>query len=410
MNNNKQFSNPITILFLTLPWGISTGFVSVTLPFLLVQHGFSVAAAAAISAVGISANLWRFAWAPLADLTLSLHKWYIIGILMCAISLFLLVFVPLDVAYSGILMGVVFISQVAATFVVAPVGGFMAKAIEDDKKGRAGGYFQAGYLGGAGVGGGAGLWFASHISYEVSAIIISLSMLLCAFALYYVPKIQSDKAQTLKQGFQSIVLGIKDLFRSRLAIYTSVLIMTPIGAGAATNVWSSIADDWHVPTDTVVLVTGVLSGLASAIGCIIGGWVADKIGRWWAYFGAGTLMALVTLIMSLSPFTSFSYVNGVLWYALTVGIVNAAYSAVVLHAIGTHLAATKYALLCSLGNIGPVCMTAFDGWFHDKQGIKAMLLGETFIGLCFVAVLLFALSWFKIVERPIVDRGLVETV
>ncbi len=403
MNNNKQFANPITILFLTLPWGISSGFVSVTLPFLLVQHGFSVAAAAAISAVGISANLWRFVWAPLADLTLSFHKWYIIGILMCAISLFLLVFVPLDIANSGIIMCAVFISQVAGTFVAAPVGGFMAKVIEDSKKGRAGGYFQAGNLGGMGIGGGAGIWFADHISYEVAFIVIPLSMLLCAFALYYVPQIQSDKAQTLKQGFQSMVLGMKDLFRSRLAIYTSVLVMIPIGAAAASYVWSSVADDWHVPTDTVVLVTGVLSGFVSAIGCIIGGWVADKIGRWWVYFGAGTLMALVTLFMSLSPFTPFSYINGVLWYALSIGIVNTAFSAVLLHAIGTHLAATKYALLSSFGNIGAVLMTPFDGWLHDNQGIKAMLLGETFVGLGFVVVLLFALYWFKIVESPILN-------
>lgn len=134
MNKHRQFANPITIFFLTFPYGISSGFVSVTLPFILVQHGFSVAAAAAITAVGLSSNLWRFAWAPLTDLTLSLHKWYIIGIAMCAISLFSLVFVPLTVAYSRILMSVVFVSQVAATFVFAPVGGFMAKAIEEGKK------------------------------------------------------------------------------------------------------------------------------------------------------------------------------------------------------------------------------------------------------------------------------------
>ena len=102
MNKHRQFAHPITIFFLTLPYGISSGFVSVTLPFILVQHGFSVAAAAAITAVGLSSNLWRFAWAPLTDLTLSLHKWYIIGIAMCAISLFFLVFVPLTVAYSSL--------------------------------------------------------------------------------------------------------------------------------------------------------------------------------------------------------------------------------------------------------------------------------------------------------------------
>lgn len=117
MNNNRQFANPITILFLSLPWGISNGFVSVTLPFFLVQHGFTVSAAAAITALAISANSYRFLWAPLADLTLSLHKWYIIGILLSVITLGLLVFIPLDTNNSGILATVVFVSQIAATLV-----------------------------------------------------------------------------------------------------------------------------------------------------------------------------------------------------------------------------------------------------------------------------------------------------
>lgn len=410
MNKKQDFANPITILFLMLPYGISVGFVSVTLPFLVVQHGFSVATAAAITAVGISANVWRVAWAPLADLTLSLHKWYKIGIGMCAGSLLLFVFIPLDIAYSGLLMSVVFISQVAATFVASPICGFMAKAIEEGKKGRAAGYFQAGNLGGMGMGGGVGLWLADHFSYQISCIIISLPMLLCAFTLYYMPQIQSDKAQTLKQGFQSMALGIKELFRSRLAIYTTVIVLTPIGIGAASYVWSSVADDWRVPTDTVALVTGALSGLASAIGCIIGGWIADKVGRWWAYFGAGALMALITLIMNFSPFNSFSYVNGVLWYALVFGIANAGYTAALLRAVGTHLSATKYALLSSISNIPVVYMIAFDGWLHDKYSIKTMLLGEAFLGFGFVAMALFALSWFKIVDTPIVNKELIQAV
>jgi PAT family beta-lactamase induction signal transducer AmpG len=409
MNNKQEFANPITILFLTLPCGISAGFVSVTLPFLLVQHGFSVAAVAAITAFGISANTWRFIWAPLADLTLSLHKWFIIGISTSVTTLFALVFIPLDAHYSSLIMFVIFASQIASTFVSLPIGGFMGKVIEEEKKGRVSGYHQAGYTGGMGIGGGAGLWLANHLSYQASVIIISLSMLLSAFALYYVPQVHSDKEKTVTQGFTSMILSLKELFRSRSAIFTTAMIMTPIGIGAASYIWSSVADDWHAKADTVALVTGILSGLASAVGCIMGGWIADKVGRWWAFFGSGTLLALTTLLMSLLPFTPDSYTIGVLCYAFMFGFAMAAFTAIVLQAIGTHLAATKYSLLISISYIAVVYMTAFDGWFHDKQGVKAMLLGETFLGLGFVAVSLFALYWLKIVDSPVVGKGLVET-
>ncbi|HEY5124229.1 MAG TPA: hypothetical protein VIK14_10885, partial [Ignavibacteria bacterium] len=79
MTFKRNTANPFTFLFLVLPYGVSNGFVYVTLPFLLTKHGFSVAAAASITALGLSANIWRFLWSPMTDLSLSLHKWYLIG-------------------------------------------------------------------------------------------------------------------------------------------------------------------------------------------------------------------------------------------------------------------------------------------------------------------------------------------
>jgi hypothetical protein len=51
---------PVIFFFLVLPYGISSGFVSITLPFILTRTNFSVAIAASIVAIGVSANLWRF--------------------------------------------------------------------------------------------------------------------------------------------------------------------------------------------------------------------------------------------------------------------------------------------------------------------------------------------------------------
>jgi PAT family beta-lactamase induction signal transducer AmpG len=391
-----KYSNPFIFFILTLPYGISAGFVSVTLPYFLTQNGFTVGVAASITALGLSANLWRFAWAPLTDLTLSLHKWYGIGIVFCSVTLLMLSVIPLHTGSTLILTIIVLLSQVAATFVMAPLGGFMAKTIEEGKKGRAAGWFQAGNLGGMGIGGGAGIWLATQFSYQLSVIIVSITMLLCALGLYYVPQVVADKTSSVKEGFIKMFANIKEMFRSRVALYTVLLIMTPISAGAAAYVWSSVADDWKVNADTVALVTGVLSGLVSAVGCIAGGWAADKVGMWWSYFGGGILMAAVTLVMAVSGFNPFTYVAGVLAYAFMIGFAYAAFSAVLLHAIGKGLASTKYALLSSLGNIGPVFMTSLDGWMHDQYGIKGMLFGESIIGVVFVIIFLLALYKFKI--------------
>ena len=76
----RQSTPPVAFFFLVLPYGISSGFVSITLPFFLTKAGFSVAAAGAIVAVGVSANLWLFLWGPLADLTFTPKRWYLVGL------------------------------------------------------------------------------------------------------------------------------------------------------------------------------------------------------------------------------------------------------------------------------------------------------------------------------------------
>jgi MFS transporter, PAT family, beta-lactamase induction signal transducer AmpG len=396
MTFKRNTANPFTFLFLVLPYGLSGGFVSVTLPFLLTQHGFSVAAAASITALGLSANILRFLWAPMTDLSLSLHKWYLIGIGLCTSTLLLLCFIPLNINSMGVLTITVFLSQIAATLIVSPVGGFMAKTVPEVKKGRAGGWFQAGNLGGTGIGGGAGIWLSSHFSYQAAIIILSIAILICSVALHFVPQVYAEKDRLLKERFKMITVDIRNLFRSPIAFFTMAVIIMPIGIGAASFLWSSVATDWKVNADTVALITGTLSGVICVIGCVAGGWIADKLGRWWLYFGSGTLMALVTLVMSFSAYIPTTYIIGVLLYAFTCGTSSAAFSAVILHAIGKGLASTKYALLSSIGNIPIAYMTYFDGRLHDAYSIKIMLLGETFLGICFVIISLFVLYQLRL--------------
>jgi PAT family beta-lactamase induction signal transducer AmpG len=172
---DERHSNPFASFFLVLPYGISNGFVSITLPFVLVRQGFSVATAASVVALGLSANLWRFAGAPLVDLTLSLRRWYLLGLAACSVTLLLLGFMPLRPETVIALTAVAFLAQVGANFVVIPVGGFIAHTVTEDQKGRAAGWYQAGNLGGTGLGGGAGVWLASHYSLLVAGATLAAS-------------------------------------------------------------------------------------------------------------------------------------------------------------------------------------------------------------------------------------------
>jgi PAT family beta-lactamase induction signal transducer AmpG len=401
MKYQRKNANPVTFMFLVLPSGISQGFITVSLPFILIHHGFSVAAAATITALGVSTNIWRFVFAPMTDMSFSLHKWYLTGNILGALTLLLLCFIQLDPGSTIMLSVFVLISQVAANFIVVPVGGFMAKTIPEEKKGRAGGWYQAGNLGGEGLGGGAGIWMFTHYSYQTALIVLSVAIIACSFALWFVPQVYAEKGISIKERFRMIGVDLRSLLRSPVAIYTMIVIVLPIGIAAATNLWSSVANDWHVKADEVALVTGTLSAFACVGGSVTGGWIADKSGRWLAYFGAGTLMAAVTLVMTFFTYEPETYLIGVLSYAFTFGMANAAFSAIVLHAIGKGMASTKYALISSLGNIPVTYMTLFDGWLHDAYGIKMMLVGETFMGISFILISIIVLTRLRSKKIPV---------
>jgi len=268
----------------------------------------------------------------------------------------------------------------------------MAHTVSEDQKGRAAGWYQAGNLGGNGIGGGAGVWLTAHYSKEVAAWSISLAMLVCALALFFISDVRLVTTETLFQRMRILGKDLLALVCTAIPLFVTIAVCSPIGAGGMNNIWSAVAPDWQASPDQVALVSGILNGIISAVGCIAGGWVADRIGMWWAYFGSGIAIAFVASAMALMPRTPDVYTTGVLAYAFAQGLCYAAFSAIVLVAIGRGAASTKYALLSSLGNIPVVYMTALDGWVHDKYGPASMLHFDALSGFVFIVIGLLILQ------------------
>jgi len=390
--NTQKFINPFIIFFLMFPSGISTGFLTVALPYLLTHQGFSVAETAGIIAIGFSANLWRFLWGPIVDISLSLKKWYWISLFVSIATLLLLCYASYGVKGVLLLSIIAFVSQVAATFTILPVNGFMAHSIEDSKKGIASGWYQAGGLAGVGFGGGVGLWFTTHYSVIIAGIVLGAVSIVFAFSILLIKDIQSSSEKKILQEISGMGKDLFAMLKVPTTLFVIVLLSFPIGSGAAANVWSAIAQEWKIDSDTVALVTGILSGLASVLGCIVGGFIIDRWGVWLAYLGSGAICAFITLIIALMSLQPIVFIVGVLVYTFGIGLINAAFTSVILFAIGKKNVATKFSLLASLGNFPVVYMTAFDGWVHDKYNSRYMLLGEAVIGFLSVLLLFWILQ------------------
>lgn len=382
--------HPSVFMVLILPFGVLSGYLTVTLAYLFRQAGLSVEQIAGLVALSYLPHTWKFAWAPIADATLTRKGWYLIAGTLSAAGIWLTGLLPVQATSLPLLSLVLLVSNVAVTFLGMAVESLMAYGSSDDEKGRAGGWFQAGNLGGTGLGGGAGLWLAQHLHQPwIAGVVLSLACLLCCLALPFVPE-----PPPLHQGVglgRRLVDVARDLWnvaRSRLGALALFLCFLPIGSGAASNLWSAVSGDWRASADLVALSTGVVTGLVSAVGCIVGGWVCDRMDRKAAYVGYGVLQALCAVGMALAPRTPATFFMFVTLYAFITGLTYAGFSAFVLEAMGTGAAATKYSAFASLSNTPIWYMTQIDGWAHGRWGPGGMLFAEAAVGMLGLALFL----------------------
>jgi len=380
--------HPATYLILYLPYGIASGYVTVTLAWLLGHAGASVAAIAAMAGMSIVPNTWKVAWSPLVDTTLSAKAWFLIGVVGSAASLAGIAVLPLAVRLLPLFGWLVLASSVFGTLTAIAVNRFMAFDTPDELKGQAGGWSQAGNLGGVGLGGGAGLWLAQHTGHPwIAGAVLAAASLLCAWPLAWLS--EPGRLKDGKSYLATLVETGRDvlsLVRTRIGLLACFIMLLPIGSGGLTSLWAAVAKDWGAGADEVALVGGLLSGLVTIPGCIAGGWLADRMDRKRAYSVCGLGLAAVALAMAFAPRTQVSFLVSACLYNLVVGLCYGAYSAVTLEAIGKGAAATKFNLISSISNVPVLVVTLVDGWAETRFGATGMLYAEAAMGVAGVAI------------------------
>lgn len=380
--------HPSIFMFLFLPFGVMSGYVTVTIGYLLTKAGIPLAEVAPIIALTILPNIFKFVWAPLVDTTLTVKKWYIIANILTAAGIFLTGILPLKAEYLTLMAVVVFFLSFVNTIVAMSTESLLAHDTPDHLKGRAAGWLNAGNLGGLGLGGGAGLWLAENLPDAwMAGTIIALVCLLCTFGLLFLSEPTSFiKEKNYFRTIGNLNRDIWTLIKSRMGFLALFLCFLPLGTGAASNLWSSVSNDWNVSAGTVALIIGAGGGILSAVGSLAGGWICDKMDRKKAYILFGVMQALIAAGMAFSPQTEQMFILWTSLYAVSAGLVYAGFSAFVLEAIGKGAAATKYNVFASLSNAPIYYMIYIDEWSHAKWGAFGMLTTESIMALLGIVI------------------------
>jgi len=259
---------------------------------------------------------------------------------------------------------------------------------------------QAGNLGGGGLGGGAGLWLAQHVTaIWVPAAILAFSCLLCCFALFFIKERPSTiRSEKISITLSNLFKDIWDSLKAKMGLMAMILCFIPLGTGAASNLWAAVSGDWHASADTVALVTGLLSAGITAASCLVGGWICDRADRRIAYLIFGLIQAFCAVAMAYCPHTEIMYIIWTSLYAFTIGLTYAAFAAVVFEAIGRGAAGTKFTVYGSLGNAPIYYMTIIEGWAQTKFGSNGMLNTEAIFA---VVSVVFFWGLLKYAKAPV---------
>jgi MFS family permease len=392
---------------LYIPFGATSGFVTVMLGYLAHEAKMNDEVVASIVALNLLPHAWKFFWAPIADATLTYKKWYLVASVLSCATLFVMAAVPFTTANIGTFKTLIFLNSFAITFLGMAVEGLMAHATPESERGRAAGWFQAGNLGGNGFGGGVALLVAKHVSNEAAFLMLGIILGACAFVLLLVPSEPREHHEGSRGGqlLKSIIDVFKDLYRtlaSRRGVVALVLCFMPLGAGAAANFFAAIATRWGVAetSDLVSYTTGLLGGLAAAVGCLVGGWFSDRMSRRVAYALAGVFLAAIGTAMALTPKGEVSYAFFVLFYNFGTGVVYGCFTGFVLEVIGVGAIATKYNALASLSNTPIWYMTLLLGWTSTHHGPVWMLYVDALSGMAGLVVLLGVIAIVRPGKAP----------
>jgi MFS transporter, PAT family, beta-lactamase induction signal transducer AmpG len=405
--------HPFLYLLLFLPFGATSAFIQITIGALAGKAGLSDAMIAGMTATNTLPHTWKFLWAPLVDTVWTGRGWYISTNLLSSAAIITLGFIPISEDTVWLLTIIIFVNGLSTTFVGMCTEALMAKLTPPDQRGAAGGWSQAGNLGGA-VLGGVGLLIANHSGvYWLPFVVIGTLLLACSTVLSFVK--EPAPVQPRPKFFDSIrVLGrdIRDLLTdpvregkvkpkwllglppvlfytlSGAGILSLSLSLMPIGSGGAQNLFSVMGGDWGASDDWIAILNTFISGIAAVFGSLAGGWVSSKIDKRRAYALSGVILALLTFAWALSPQNIYFFTGGVIAYNFALGMCYATFTAFVLDIIGHTGGATKYNLFASLANMPIYTMALVDGWVATKHGRNMMLWIDGLAGIVGAVVLM----------------------
>ena len=396
---------PPLYAFIAALGGSTQGFVTVTLGYVLAERGISIGVIATLISLRLFPETWRILFGPLLDISLTPRSWYLISAVGAATCTLLFGLLPVAAPDLWLFYLLALAQGAFANLCIVAQVASIAVTADPAVRGKIAGWSQAGNLGGVGVGGGLGLWLAAHVGLTAAAATIALWALVCAWPMLLIRTPRTGAALPLKALGRDIAREVAAIATTKSGLLAILAVTLPMGLGSFLGLLSSVASRWHASADLTAATTGALAGLASVPGCLIGGYLCDRLSPRLVLACSGFVCAVGELAMALAPKTPQVFVLLTLLNNGLLGIAWAAVAAVIFTSVNPRGGGTIGALLGSLCNLPVVLMTFVLGASEAHYGVEGMMMIEAILGILSAAAYgLVAWLWTMPAPRLNLER------
>jgi PAT family beta-lactamase induction signal transducer AmpG len=401
--------------------GIPLGFAAVAMAAYMRRQGLDVGQIGAF--VGSFYLPWAFkwAWAPLVDLVkLRRFGGRKAWIILCQALMIITLFGIAQVDYTrnfDLLISLVLVHNFFSATQDVAIDSLAINTLLEDERATANGFMFGGAYIGQGLGGGGAMFVAGQWGFDVSFIYVSLLLSsIFAFVAVFVrdPSLAGAVAGRAASVWGALLGNLRGFLRElRVGFFGSGMgpivgvgfALLPMGAMAlSTSVASTMQVDLGM-TDEQIAQLNVYSTALSGIGCVVGGWLADRFGqrRMLALWYLATTLPTLYMAMALAAgdglqgVTIAQFFGASLVFSFCMGLHYGTSAAVFMGLTNPLVAATQFTGYMALKNLTISYTNFWQGAIADAHGYAIVL----FVDAALVLLPVLLIPFLRPALRPV---------
>jgi len=372
--SSSSFSKYLLFGGLYFPEGLIVIVTTVILPIYFYEKGISPEIITIVIGITLIPMIIKFIWGGIADyfIRFGRKRFIIFGGILSGISILLLTTVDPRVALIPFAF-LFFISWCGMGFLSASSDALAIDITQKEERGKINGAIYAGQNGGMIAGSLLLPFIAQRYGYIVVFLIAGLIIIFISLLPFLIKESRKDEKK------EKVTALLIDEFKKKnvqqLAIFTPILMISSGILMFLAPLY--MKNSLHLDLTQIGLIGGVFT-IGTAVGSVVGGALADRLGR--------KITLSVFIVTSIFFTTSLVFTNN--WQSFTfvyggIGFLQGGYFAALLatlmDATNPRIGATQFSIFTSLSNLGNISASAASGTLLVLLGFNCVFLYSAWI-------------------------------